>query len=129
MGGAGLKVGLGGAWFWRSLYRAGLVRPPMPQWRVVVEARPVRPRRTPLGEVIGGVVVGVIVWAEDVEEAEALARIAVEADGLGAMTADGVRIAPQTRPAKESGAVARTPYALYPEEGAPEPRSTKRRAS
>jgi hypothetical protein len=125
----GLKIGLGDAWFWRPLYRFGLVRARMPQWRVVVEARSVRLRRTPLGEPIGGIVAGVIVWAEDVEEAEALARLAIEADGFGAMTADAVRIAPQTRPAREACAVARTPYALFSDDPAAEPRPSKRRTS
>jgi hypothetical protein len=121
-----MKVGLGDAWFWRFLHRAGVLRAHMPQWRVVVEGRPVRPQRNAQGAAIGGVVVGVIVWAEDVEEAEALARIAVEAEGFGAMTADAVRIAPQTPPSRESRAMARTPFADYPDEAAPEHRPSKR---
>jgi hypothetical protein len=84
----------------------------MPQWRVVVEGHPDRDRRAwPAG--IDGAVSTVLVWAPTVEEAEALAQLAIEAEGLIPTTADAVKIAPCTAPSGEARAMRRTPFAFY----------------
>lgn len=108
-----MKVGISGGAFWRLAYRLGWVRAHLPQWRVVVDARPKAPIASPDGSPISGAVCGVIVWAQDPEEAEAIARLCVELEGYDAITADANPIAPQSPPKREPQAVARTGYALY----------------
>lgn len=94
--------------FWRWAFRLGWARPTMPQWRVVVDARV--PRRVGSG---GCVVTGLLVWATDPEEAEALARLKVEADGYEPITADAMLAPPCTRPRREAGVVSTDGYAAY----------------
>lgn len=99
-----IAVGLGAAPLWRWAYRLRLARQTMPQWRVVIEAvRWVGQQREVL-------VCGVLVWAPDAEEAEALARLAVEQEDLETVTADARPTPPQWRPSSHAQAVARTPY-------------------
>lgn len=106
-----MKAGLERAWLWRILHRLKLLKASMPQWRVVVEARP------RLGApAAAGLVVGMLVWAHDAEEAEALASLAVEAEGFAPMTADATQVAPQWPPTREAQVVARTEYAFYGED-------------
>ncbi|MBX9747177.1 MAG: hypothetical protein K2X34_09765 [Hyphomonadaceae bacterium] len=101
-----LKRGLSG--FWAFLYRSKLARPPMPFWRVVVEAKlDRRVKSWPKRHVAA--VVAVYVWARTIEEAEGLAALAVDQEGLKAMTADAVKAAPAAAPRKQPAAVARGP--------------------
>lgn len=102
-----LKRGLSG--FWAFLYRSKLARAPMPFWRVVVEAKLDRrvkqwPKRH------DAAVVAVYVWARTIEEAEGLAVLAVEADGLKALTADAMKCTPSAAPRKLPAAVARSQF-------------------
>lgn len=87
------------------------MRPPMPFWRVVVEAKLGRgarrwPRRA------DSAVTAVFVWAHTIEEAEALAVLALEREGLAAITADAKKTAPAAAPRRRPGAVARTDLAF-----------------
>ena len=106
-----LKRGLSG--FWASLYRAKLVRAPMPFWRVVVEAKLDRhakrwPRKfeTAVG--------AVFVWARTIEEAEGLAALALSEEGLEAVTADAQKCPPGAAPRRTPAAVARTDLGFLP---------------
>jgi hypothetical protein len=49
----------------------------------------------------------VYVWARTVEEAEGLATLALEAEGLITVTADAIKVAPAAQPAREAAAVMR----------------------
>lgn len=109
---SGLKEGRGDGWFWRLVYRAGLARPQMPHWRVVVEAAPDRARRS-WPEEVEGAVVSVWVWARTAEEAEGLAQLAIDEEGLSPITADAMREPPESGPRAESGAIARSGYVFY----------------
>ena len=92
--------------FWAFMFRARIVRPRMPFWRVVVEARlDRRARAWPEG--VHAVVTPVYVWARTIEEAEALAALAVEEEGLEALTADAVKHAPAAAPRRVPAAIAR----------------------
>lgn len=95
----------GGFWAW--VYRVRLLRPPMPFWRVVVEAKLAPgarrwPRRAETA------VTAVFVWARTIEEAEALAVLALEREGLAAITADAKKSPPAAAPRWRPAAVART---------------------
>jgi hypothetical protein len=107
MGQVKLKRGVSGFWAWA--YRAKLARPPMPFWRVVVEARiKVRQRRWPAAADCA--VAAVFVWARTIEEAEAHAVLALEREGLAALTADARKCAPAAAPRRQAGAVARSEF-------------------
>lgn len=100
------KLARGTSALWAFLYRAKFARAPMPFWRVVVEARLNRsvrkwPRR------FESAVTAVFVWAPTSEEAEAIALLALEPEGLDGLTADAVRCPPAARPLRAPGAVAR----------------------
>ncbi len=102
-----LKRGLSG--LWAFLYRSKIVRAPMPFWRVVVEARLDRraknwPKRHEAA------VVAVYVWARTIEEAEVLATLALEGEGMMAVTADAMKAPPAAAPRREPMAVARSSY-------------------
>jgi hypothetical protein len=102
-----LKRGLSG--LWGSIYRAKLARPPMPFWRVVVEAKLDRrvkswPRR------YDAAVLAVYVWARTIEEAEGLAARALEHEGLQTVTADAMKCPPAAAPKRVPAAVARSSY-------------------
>jgi hypothetical protein len=94
--------------FWRWAFRLGWARPMMPLWRVVVDARAPR-----FGHRGVGVVTGILVWANDAEEAEALARLKVAADGYEPVTADAMRATPCTRPRRDACVVSSDGYAVY----------------
>jgi hypothetical protein len=83
--------------FWAFLIRRGLARPQIPFWRVVIEARPDHAQRAWPAD-LGAVVGAVFVWARTIEEAEGLARLAVEGEALTPLTADAVRAPPAARP-------------------------------
>lgn len=101
---------------WAFLYRSGLVRARMPFWRVVVEARlDRRARRWP--DRFEAAVGAVFVWARTIEEAEGLAALAVEREGMEAMTADAVKHPPAAPPRRQPAAVARTAWGFLPRIG------------
>lgn len=102
-----MKVIHGASGLWAWAYRVKLMRAPMPFWRVVVEAALVRgARRWPRGA--HSAVTSVLAWAYTIEEAEALAVLALEQEGLAALTADAVKAAPAAAPRRMPMAVART---------------------
>ncbi len=102
-----MKLKRGPSSLWRWLYRVGLARAWMPFWRVVVEAKPVRgAKKWPRGA--DAAVTAVFVWARTIEEAEALAVLALEAEGLRALTADAKKSPPAAAPKQTPVAIART---------------------
>jgi hypothetical protein len=100
-----LKRGLSGFWAW--LYATKLARAPMPFWRVVVEAKLDRRARS-WPKRYDGAVAAVFVWARTIEEAEGLAALALEEEGLEALTADAVKCPPAAAPKRTPMAVARS---------------------
>lgn len=100
-----LKRGLSG--FWAFLYRTKFARPPMPFWRVVVEAKLDR-RAKVWPKQHDAAVVAIYCWARTIEEAEGLAVLAVEQGGLKALTADAVKCPPAASPRSAPAAVARS---------------------
>lgn len=101
-----MKLKRGPSAFWAAMHRWRLVRPHMPFWRVVVEARFDRgARRWP--ERYDGAVAAVFVWARTVEEAEGLAGLAMQDEGLTPVTADAVKCPPAAAPRKAPGAISR----------------------
>jgi hypothetical protein len=102
-----LKRGL--SRFWAFMYRSKFVKPPMPFWRVVVEAKLNRKARQ-WPKRYDSAVTAVFVWARTIEEAEALAALAIEEEGMQAQTADAVKCAPAAPPKKTPAAVARADF-------------------
>lgn len=101
-----MKLKRGTSRFWAFLFRARIVRPRMPFWRVVVEARlDRRIRNWPDGA--HAAVAPIYVWARTIEEAEALAALAIEDEGLEALTADALKHPPAAAPRGAAAAVAR----------------------
>jgi len=104
-----VKLKLGLSRFWAFMYRRRLVRAHMPFWRVVVEAKLLgRAGNWPEGA--DAAVVALFVWARTIEEAEGLAALALEEEGLQALTADAKKDAPAAAPRRTPGAVARSEY-------------------
>lgn len=122
-----MKLKRGVSRFWAFLYRSRVVRAHMPFWRVVVEAKLDRkahkwPRR------FGSAVSAVFVWARTIEEAEGLAALAIEDEGLIAVTADAKKCAPAAAPRRSPAAVARLDLGFLPRlEGEAETDGTSRR--
>lgn len=106
-----LKRGLSG--IWPTLYRARIARPHMPFWRVVVEARLDRSSKKWPSR-FGSAVTAVFVWARTIEEAEGLAVLALEEEGLEALTADAKKAPPAAAPRRTPAAVARTDLGFLP---------------
>jgi hypothetical protein len=107
MGFVKLKRGI--SRFWALLYRSGLARPRMPFWRVVVEGKlDRRVRKWPRKFDVA--VTAVYVWAGAIEEAEGLAALALEAEGLITLTADAVKCPPAAAPKRQAMAVARSAF-------------------
>ncbi len=105
---------------WAWIYRVRLVRPAMPFWRVVVEAKLASgarrwPRRAETA------VTAVFVWARTIEEAEALAALALEREGLIVITADAKKAPPSAPPRRRPAAVARTELGFLIRAGGGEP--------
>lgn len=101
-----MKLKRGVSRLWAMIYRSKLARPPMPFWRVVVEAKlDRRVRQWP--ERYDSAVTAVFVWARTIEEAEALAALALEEEGLSTITADAMKCAPAAAPRRVPAAVAR----------------------
>lgn len=112
-----MSLSRGPSKFWSFLHRAKLARGHMPFWRVVVEAKlDRRVRRWPAQ--IDGAVTGVFVWARTIEEAEGLAALALEEEGLEAVTADAVKCPPAAMPRRRPTAVARTELGFLAHEDA-----------
>jgi hypothetical protein len=101
-----MKLARGPSRFWALLHRLGMVKTHLPFWRVVVDARLNRRARDWPPEA-DGAVTAVFVWARTVEEAEGLAALALEQEGLEAMTADAVKCPPAAAPSRRAAAVAR----------------------
>lgn len=106
--------------FWAFLHRAKIVRGHMPFWRVVVEAKLDRRVRNWPAQ-IDGAVTAMFVWARTIEEAEGLAALAIEEEGLEAVTADAKKCPPAAMPRKRPMAVARSEigYITHPEDDEP----------
>lgn len=101
-----MKLKRGLSRFWSAMFKIKLARARMPFWRVVVEAELDRDmRRWPRGQ--ERAVVAVYVWAQSIEEAEGLAALALENEGMIALTADALKCQPAAAPRREPGAVAR----------------------
>lgn len=108
-----MKLKRGLSRIWPALYRAKLVRPHMPFWRVVVEARlDCRSKKWP--RKFGSAVTAVFVWARTIEEAEGLAVLALEEEGLEALTADAKKASPAAGPRRSPAAVARSELGFLP---------------
>ncbi|MBY0563181.1 MAG: hypothetical protein K2P58_03255 [Hyphomonadaceae bacterium] len=100
--------------FWAALFRAGVVRGRLPFWRVVIEARLNRhARRWPRR--FGSAVTAVFVWARTIEEAEGLASLAAEEEGLEVLTADAKQCPPAAAPKRVPMAVSRTELGFLPQ--------------
>jgi len=99
--------------FWAMLHRLGLAHAQMPFWRVVVEARLNRKtRRWPARA--DEAVTAVFVWARSIEEAEGLAALALEPEGLDTITADAKKAPPAAAPKAEPCAMARAELRYMP---------------
>lgn len=108
-----MKLKRGLSRIWPALFQAKLVRPHMPFWRVVVEARlDQRSKKWP--RKFGSAVTAVFVWARTIEEAEGLAVLALEEEGLEAITADAKKAPPAAAPRRTAAAVARTELGFLP---------------
>jgi len=79
----------------------------MPFWRVVVESKLDRRVRA-WSKRYEGAVTAVFVWARTIEEAEGLAVLALEEEGLEPVTADAVKCPPAAAPKATPQAVARS---------------------
>jgi hypothetical protein len=108
-----VKLKRGVSPIWTFLFRAGLARRHMPFWRVVVEARLDRSARDWPKE-YETAVTAVFVWAQTIEEAEGLAALALQGEGLEALTADAKKCPPAARPRREPMAVARSEIGFVP---------------
>lgn len=102
--------------FWSFMFRSGLVKAHMPFWRVVVEARP-HPQLRRGRNRFESAVTGVFAWARTIEEAEAVASLALAEEGFETITADAVKCAPSGPPSRLARAVARTPLGLLASDG------------
>lgn len=101
-----MKLRRGTSGFWAFLYSAGMKRAHMPFWRVVVEGKLDR-RLKKWPRKYDAAVIAVYVWARSSEEAEGLAALAVEEEGVTVWTADAVKCAPAAAPQRAPMAVAR----------------------
>lgn len=112
--------------FWAFMHRRRLVPAHMPFWRVVVEARLlcVSDDWPPDAD---AAVVAIFVWARTIEEAEGLAALALEEEGMTAYTADAKKEAPASAPRRTPGAVARSEYGFlrYDDDEAPSRRGAR----
>ncbi|MGE3142227.1 MAG: hypothetical protein AB7L65_02805 [Hyphomonadaceae bacterium] len=98
---------------WALAIRVRLAAPCMPFWRVVAECEPARAlRRWPAKA--SAAVTSVFVWARSSEEAEGLAALALEEEGLRILTADAAKAPPAARPRRGPRALARTEFAFLP---------------
>ncbi|UPT64408.1 MAG: hypothetical protein M0D54_07750 [Hyphomonadaceae bacterium JAD_PAG50586_4] len=82
-----MKLKRGASGFWAFMHRSKLVQGRMPFWRVVVEAKLDRSMRK-WPRKFDTAITAVFVWAYTIEEAEGLAALALQDEGLQAITAD-----------------------------------------
>lgn len=108
-----MKLQRGPSRFWAFMHRAKLARGHMPFWRVVVEARLDHMART-WPEEYASAVAAVFVWARTIEEAEALASLALEQEGLITQTADAQKAPPAAAPKRVAMAMSRTELGFLP---------------
>ncbi|MBL8544569.1 MAG: hypothetical protein JNJ63_12245 [Hyphomonadaceae bacterium] len=108
-----MKLKRGLSRIWPALYKAKFIRPHMPFWRVVVEAK-LDPRKAKWPRKFASAVTAVWVWARTIEEAEGLAVLALEEEGLQAITADAKKCPPAAAPRRTPAAVARTELGFLP---------------
>ncbi|MDZ4691951.1 hypothetical protein [Terricaulis sp.] len=108
-----MKLKRGLSRIWPALYQMKLVRAHMPFWRVVVEAR-LEGRSKKWPRKFGSAVTAVFVWARTIEEAEGLAVLALEEEGLATLTADAKKTPPAAAPRRIPAAVARTELGFLP---------------
>jgi len=108
-----LKLKRGLSRIWPALYKAKLIRPHMPFWRVVVEAK-LDPHSTRWPRKFATAVTAVWVWARTIEEAEGLAALALEEEGLQTITADAKKCPPAAAPRRTPAAVSRTELGFLP---------------
>lgn len=108
-----MKLKRGLSRIWPALYKAKLIRPHMPFWRVVVEAK-LDPRSTRWPRKFATAVTAVWVWARTIEEAEGLAALALEEEGLQTITADAKKCPPAAAPRRTPAAVSRTELGFLP---------------
>jgi hypothetical protein len=85
----------------------------MPFWRVVVESKLDRRARA-WSKRYDGAVTAVFCWARTIEEAEGLAALALEGEGLEAVTADAKKHPPAAAPRRAPAAVARGELGFLP---------------
>jgi hypothetical protein len=124
-----MRLRRGPSGFWAAMHRWKVARARMPFWRVVVESEfDRRARKWP--ERYSGAVTAVYVWARTIEEAEGLASLALEEEGLVTLTADAIKVAPAARPSREAAAVMRGPlgYIARAEDETPTPGPSRRDA-
>lgn len=108
-----MSLSRGPSKFWAAMHRAGVVRARMPFWRVVIEAKlNRRAKRWP--RKFGSAVTAVFAWARTIEEAEGLASLALEEEGLEVQTADAKKCAPAAAPKRVPMAVSRTELRFLP---------------
>lgn len=108
-----MRLKRGPSSIWAAVFKAGLARARMPFWRVVIEARLNRSvRRWPRR--FGSAVTAVFVWARTIEEAEGVASLAVEEEGLEVLTADAKQCPPAAPPKRLPMAVSRSELRFLP---------------
>lgn len=124
-----VKLKRGPSAFWAAMHRWRLVRARMPFWRVVVEARFDRSARN-WPDRYDGAVAGVFVWARTIEEAEGLASLAMQEEGLTPVTADAVKCHPAGPPRAAPAAISRSAfgYLARAQDEAPTPGPSRRDA-
>lgn len=108
-----MKLKRGASRFWAFMHRLKLVQGRMPFWRVVVEAKLDRGMRK-WPRKFDTAVTAVFVWAYTIEEAEGLAALALQEEGLQTITADAKKCPPAAAPKSAPAAVARTELRFLP---------------
>lgn len=108
-----MKLKRGASQFWAFMHRAKFARGRMPFWRVVVEAKLDRGMRK-WPRKFDTAVTAVFVWAYTIEEAEGLAALGLQEEGLQAVTADAKKCPPSAAPKRVPTAVARTELRFLP---------------
>ena len=108
-----MKLKRGLSRIWPALYQAKLVRPHMPFWRVVVEARLDRrskkwPRKFDTAGPPG------FGWGRPGGEGAGRAALGLGETGLEALTTDAKKLAPAAGPRKPPAAVARAELGFLP---------------
>lgn len=124
-----MRLKRGPSRLWSAMFVAGLARARMPFWRVVAEAKlGGNPKRW--SKRYGSAVVAVFVWARTIEEAEGIASLALEEEGLEVLTADAKQCPPAAPPRRVPMAMSRTSLGFLPRlEGETDARGSPRRGA